>query len=59
MGVDREAGSIAVGKRADLVLVGGDPTSDMTTIRKTDAVVCRGTVYEPAGLLHAAGMRAH
>jgi imidazolonepropionase-like amidohydrolase len=58
MGADREAGSIAVGKRADLVLVDGDPTSDIATIRRTDAVVCRGTVYEPAALLEAVGMRA-
>jgi imidazolonepropionase-like amidohydrolase len=57
MGVDREAGSIAVGKRADLVLIDGDPTTDIATIRKTDAVVCRGAVYEPAALLHAVGMR--
>jgi imidazolonepropionase-like amidohydrolase len=58
MGADRDAGSIAVGKRADLVLVDGDPTRDIATIRRTDAVVCRGVVYEPAELFAAVGMRA-
>jgi imidazolonepropionase-like amidohydrolase len=58
MGADRDAGSIAVGKRADLVLIDGDPTSDIATIRRTDAVVCRGAVYDPAELFAAVGMRA-
>ncbi|HEY0476925.1 MAG TPA: amidohydrolase family protein, partial [Kofleriaceae bacterium] len=47
MGKDREAGSIAVGKRADLVLIDGDPTRDISSVRNTTAVVCRGVVYDP------------
>jgi imidazolonepropionase-like amidohydrolase len=54
---DRESGSIAVGKRADLVLVNGDPTRDIAAIRRTDAVVCRGVVYDPGELFRAMGMR--
>jgi hypothetical protein len=54
---DRESGSIAPGKRADLVLVDGDPTRDITAVRNTDVVVCRGVVYQPAELFTAAGMR--
>jgi cytosine/adenosine deaminase-related metal-dependent hydrolase len=57
MGKDRELGSIAVGKRADLVLVDGDPTRDILTVRNTHVVVCRGLVYDPAALFAAAGMR--
>nr|HEX4312664.1 amidohydrolase family protein [Kofleriaceae bacterium] len=52
-----DAGSIAPGKRADLVLVDGDPTRDISTIRNTDVVVCRGVVYDPAELFRAAGMQ--
>ncbi len=59
MNVDKEAGSIAVGKRADLVLVAGDPLADMGAVRNTDVVVCRGLVYDPAELFAAVGMRAH
>jgi hypothetical protein len=57
MGQDRDAGSIAAGKRADLVLVDGDPTHDIAALRSTDVVVCRGVVYDPAELFVAAGMR--
>jgi hypothetical protein len=58
MGADRESGSIAVGKRADLVLVDGDPTKDIEAIRNTDTVVARGVVYDPAELFTAVGMHA-
>jgi imidazolonepropionase-like amidohydrolase len=54
---DAESGSIAVGKRADLVLVDGDPTRDIAAVRNTDAVVCRGVVYDPAELFAAVGMQ--
>jgi len=57
MGQDRDAGSIAAGKRADLVLVDGDPTRDIAALRNTDVVVCRGVVYDPGELYGAAGMR--
>jgi imidazolonepropionase-like amidohydrolase len=58
MGVDRETGSIAAGKRADLVLVEGDPTRDITAVRNTQVVVSRGVVYDPAELFATVGMRA-
>lgn len=56
MGLDREAGSIAPGKRADLVLVDGDPTRDISAVRNADIVVCRGVVHDPAELLASAGI---
>jgi hypothetical protein len=57
MGVAAQTGSIAPGKRADLVLLNGDPTRDITAIRETDAVLCRGRLYDPAELFSAVGMR--
>ena len=54
---DRERGSIAVGKQADLVLVDGDPTADIAALRRARLVVCRGIVYDPAELLGAAGIK--
>jgi imidazolonepropionase-like amidohydrolase len=57
MGIDRETGSIAVGKRADLLLVAGDPTRDIGAVRNADVVVCRGVVYDPDELFEAVGMR--
>jgi len=57
MRVDKDTGSIAAGKRADLVLVDGDPTRDIAAVRDADVVVCRGVVYDPAELFSAIGMR--
>jgi imidazolonepropionase-like amidohydrolase len=57
MGAERDSGSIAVGKRADLVLIDGDPTRDIAAIRNTETVVSRGVVYDPAELVVAVGMR--
>ncbi|MBV8762253.1 MAG: amidohydrolase family protein [Deltaproteobacteria bacterium] len=57
MHLDKESGSIAPGKRADLVLVDGDPTQDIAQIRNTRVVVCRGVAYDPAELWQASGMR--
>ncbi len=58
MGLDREAGSVTTGKRADLILVDGDPTRDITALRNTQVVVSRGVAYDPAELFAAVGMRA-
>jgi imidazolonepropionase-like amidohydrolase len=57
MRVDSETGSVAIGKRADLVLVDGDPTRDISAVRNADVVICRGNVYYPNELFKAVGMR--
>jgi hypothetical protein len=53
---DRDTGSITVGKRADLVLVDGDPLADISAIRRARAVVCRGVVYDPTELFASMGI---
>ncbi len=55
---DGELGSIAPGKLADLVLVNGDPTSNISDIRKVDTVVKGGAVMYPSELYPAMGIRA-
>jgi hypothetical protein len=57
MGMKHAAGSIAIGKHADVVLIDGDPTRDITTLRNADLVVCRGVIYDPAALAEVVGMR--
>ncbi len=42
-----QLGSIAPGKRADLILVDGDPTVDIGDIRKVATVIKGDTVYYP------------
>lgn len=54
---DDRSGSVAVGKAADLVLVDGDPTSDISDIRRTLLVIKDGIVFRPAELYAALGVR--
>jgi hypothetical protein len=50
------AGSIEREKRADLILVDGDPTTDVSQIRRTCLVMKEGVVYYPAELYEAVGI---
>lgn len=54
---DKELGSIAPGKLADMVLVNGDPTAKISDIRHTVTVVKDGTLYDAAKLYEANGIR--
>lgn len=49
-GVDGSTGSVAVGKRADLVLLGANPLDDIANIRKIMAVIHDGRLYDRARL---------
>ena len=57
MGLDRETGTIEPGKRADLLLVDGDPLRDIRDLRKVSRVVVRGRMYDPAPLWRSVGFR--
>jgi imidazolonepropionase-like amidohydrolase len=46
---DGEIGSIAPGKRADVVAVGGDPLADIRLMRRIDFVMKDGHVYKRDG----------
>ncbi len=54
LGVDDEVGSVAVGKRADLIAMTGDPTASVEALRTVfwvmkDGDVCRDDGRRPAG----------
>jgi imidazolonepropionase-like amidohydrolase len=53
LGVDRETGSIAAGKAADLILVNGDPSKDISDIRKAETVFKDGVGYDSKKLFDA------
>lgn len=55
LGRDAELGTIAAGKRADLVVVDGDPLADIRNTRKITLVIARGHAYRPADLWKLAG----
>jgi imidazolonepropionase-like amidohydrolase len=56
MSLDKDLGSIAPGKLADVILVDGDPTKNISDIRKTVVVVKDGVLYNPAELYTELGV---
>ena len=56
MKLDRDLGSIAAGKLADVTLVNGDPVANISDIRKTVLVMKDGVQYRPEELYSAVGV---
>ena len=52
-----DRGSVTVGKRADLILVDGDPTKQMADIRKVALVLKDGNAYYPSEIDIALGIK--
>ena len=55
---DKDLGTIAQGKLADIVLVNGDPTARISDIRRIDTVIKNGDIMKPAELYPAMGIAA-
>lgn len=51
MGRANLTGSIAKGKQADLVVIDGDPSTNISDIRKVETVFRQGVGYDPAKLI--------
>lgn len=56
-GVLGDRGTVERGKRADLILVDGDPTKNISDIRRISYVLKDGTGYAPAQIYEAFGIR--
>ncbi len=54
---DQELGSLAPGKLADLIMIDGDPTTNISDIRKVKVVVKDGVVYKTDELYGAIGVQ--
>jgi hypothetical protein len=50
-------GSITAGKLADLILLEGDPTQDISAIRRINLVMKEGIVYYPAEIHQTTGIK--
>jgi imidazolonepropionase-like amidohydrolase len=55
VGQEKHTGSITVGKTADLLLVEGDPSSQMGALRQPRVVMLDGKILDPDALRAAAG----
>jgi len=52
-----DRGSVTAGKRADLILIDGDPTRDIADIRKVSLVLQGDTAYYPSEVYDALGVK--
>ncbi|UCF40505.1 MAG: amidohydrolase family protein [Gemmatimonadota bacterium] len=50
-------GQVAPNMLADLILVDGDPTAEISDIRKVDLVMKNGVLFDPAAIYRAIGVR--
>ncbi len=53
LGRDADIGSVATGKRADLIVVRGNPEETITDIRHVETVFKDGDGYDPARLVES------
>src|SRR3984893_9543919 len=56
IGADRERGTIAAGKSADMILIDGDPTAHIEDVHKIAVVIKGGHVFDPAQIEAALGI---
>ena len=54
--LDKQFGTIARGKRADLAIIDGDPLADITSIRRVTRTMRAGVLYPSAPLYEAIGV---
>jgi imidazolonepropionase-like amidohydrolase len=57
MGMETESGTIEPGKRADVIVVDGNPLENISDIRKVSAVFAAGRMFQPAPLLTSVGFK--
>jgi imidazolonepropionase-like amidohydrolase len=57
MKLDADSGTIEAGKRADMILVDGNPLENISDIRKVSRVVANGRMYEAGKLWESVGFR--
>jgi imidazolonepropionase-like amidohydrolase len=59
MNLDRDSGTIEPGKRADLILVDGNPLVNISDLRKVTSVIANGRMYDTAGLWQSVGFHVN
>ena len=57
MGLERETGTVEKSKRADLIVIDGDPLKDIRNTRNAEYVVANGVLYNCAELWRSVGFK--
>jgi imidazolonepropionase-like amidohydrolase len=55
MGLDKESGTIEKGKRADVIVIKGDPLEDIHNTRNVESVIANGVMYNTVPLWRSVG----
>lgn len=54
-GKDSEVGTVQVGKKANLILIDGDPLKNISDVRKVELTIKNGNLYEPKAMYASYG----
>jgi len=57
MNLEKEVGTIEVGKRADMILLDSNPLGDISNIRTVRTVIANGRMYDSAALWQSVGFK--
>lgn len=57
MGLEKELGTVEAGKRADLIVIDGDPLADIRNTRNVELTITGGRVYNAADLWRSVGFK--
>jgi imidazolonepropionase-like amidohydrolase len=57
MGMDKELGTVEAGKRADLIVINGNPLEDIHATRNVEFVITNGVMYNSAELWKSVGFK--
>ena len=57
MGLDKEVGTVEAGKRADVIILDGNPLESIHNIRKVEFVITNGVMYNCAELWRSVGFQ--
>jgi imidazolonepropionase-like amidohydrolase len=57
MGLDKEIGTVEAGKRADVIILDGNPLESIRNVRKVEFVITNGIMYHCAELWRSVGFQ--
>jgi imidazolonepropionase-like amidohydrolase len=57
MGLEKEAGTVEAGKRADVIVIDGDPLADIRNTRNVEFTIAKGKMYRSSELWRSVGFK--
>jgi imidazolonepropionase-like amidohydrolase len=57
MGLEKEVGTVEAGKRADIIVIDGDPLADIRNTRNVEFTIAKGKMYNSSELWRSVGFK--